>query len=193
MTINAMLEQQNMTKYRLAKESGLPHTTISDICSGKAQIEKCSAETIYRIAKVLHVSMEDLIRDQMEPEVEHRSSFDVFKSNVCHRVKDMGDLDFIVDVLQSDTIRQYYQKQWIAECLYLLAMVDYLSRLHNLPLYSAYDDLRQKRLAKPLYPMSVVMADAITKTTVYAERSREAAIPEFLRFNIIESEIRNVI
>ena len=193
MTIDAILEQQNMTKYRLAKESGLPHATISDICSGKAQIEKCSAETLYKIAKVLHVTIEDLIRDRMEPAKEHRSSFDVFKSNVCHRVKDMGDLDFIISVLQSNIIRQYYEKKWMAESLYLLAMVDYLSRENDLPLYSEYNDLRAKRLAKPLYPMSVVLADAVSKTTAHAERSYQTAIPEFLRFNIVESEVRNVI
>ena len=193
MTINTMLNQQNMTKYRLAKESGLPHATISDICSGKAQIEKCSAETLYKIAKVLHVSIEDLIRDRMEAVEEQRSSFDVFKSNICHRVKEMGDIDFIIDVLESDTIRQYYQKKWMAECLYLLAMVDYLSRENDLPICSEYNDLRNKRLAKPLYPLSVLMADAVSNTTTHAERSYQAAIPEFLRFNIIESEIRNVV
>lgn len=193
MTINAMLDQQNMTRYRLAKESGIPHATISDICSGKAQIEKCSAETLYRIAKVLSVSVEDLIRDRMEEPQEHRSTFDVFKSNVCHRVKDMGDIDFIISVLESNTIRQYYEKKWMAECLYLLAMVDYLSRVNELPLCIEYNDLRSKKLAKPLYPMSVVLADAVSHTTTHADRSYRAAIPEFIRFNIVESEIRNVV
>lgn len=193
MTVNAMLNQKNMTKYRLAKESGLPHATISDICSGKTQIEKCSGETLYRIAKVLSVSIEDLLRDRLEEPKEHRSSFDVFKSNVCHRVKDMGDLDFIIATLESNAIRVYYQKKWIAEALYLLAMVDYLSRLNDLPLCNEYDDLRGKRLAKPLYPMSVVMADALSQTTKHAESSYQKAIPEFLRFNIVESEIRNVV
>ncbi len=193
MTIESMLNQQNMTRYRLAKESGLPHATISDICSGKAQIEKCSAETLYKIAKVLHVSIEDLIRDHMEPTEKRCASFDVFKSNVCHQVKDMGDLNFIIFVLESNIIQQYYEKKWMAECLYMLAMVDYLSRENGLPLYSGYNDLRTKRLAKPLYPMSVVLADAVSKTTTHTERSYETAIPEFLRFNIVESEIRNVI
>ena len=53
MSINEILEQKNITKYRLWKESGVPQVTISDICTGKTRIEKCSAETIYRIAKVL--------------------------------------------------------------------------------------------------------------------------------------------
>lgn len=193
MTINAMLDQKNMTKYRLAKESGIPHATISDICSGKAQIEKCSAETLYRIAKVLSVSIEDLIRDRMEEPHEHRSTFDVFKSNVCHRVKDMGDIDFIISVLESNIIRRYYEKKWMAECLYLLAMVDYLSRENDLPLCVEYNDLRSKKLAKPLYPMSVVLADAVSHTSTHADRSYRAAIPEFIRFNIVESEIRNVV
>lgn len=193
MTINAMLDQKNMTRYRLAKESGIPHATISDICSGKAQIEKCSAETLYRIAKVLSVSIEDLIRDRMEKPQEHRSTFDVFKSNVCHRVKDMGDIDFIISVLESNIIRRYYEKKWMAECLYLLAMVDYLSRENDLPLCVEYNDLRSKKLAKPLYPMSVVLADAVSHTSTYADRSYRAAIPEFIRFNIVESEIRNVV
>ncbi len=193
MTINAMLDQKNMTRYRLAKESGIPHATISDICSGKAQIEKCSAETLYRIAKVLSVSIEDLIRDRMEKPQEHRSTFDVFKSNVCHRVKDMGDIDFIISVLESNIIRRYYEKKWMAECLYLLAMVDYLSRENDLPLCVEYNDLRSKKLAKPLYPMSVVLADAVSHTSTHADRSYRAAIPEFIRFNIVESEIRNVV
>lgn len=33
MLINEELERQNMTKYRLSLESGVPHTTIIDICS----------------------------------------------------------------------------------------------------------------------------------------------------------------
>ena len=57
MTINELIKEKNITKYRLAKNSGIPYTTINDICNGKARIEKCSAETIYRIAKELGVSM----------------------------------------------------------------------------------------------------------------------------------------
>ena len=66
MMIIELMEKQNITKYRLAKKSGVPYSTINDICSGKAQLEKCSAETIYRIAKVLGVSMESLIEPCFE-------------------------------------------------------------------------------------------------------------------------------
>ena len=65
MDINKIIEQKQITKYRLAKESGVPHATLNDICSGKTNIGKCSAETLYKIAKVLDVSMESLLTDNL--------------------------------------------------------------------------------------------------------------------------------
>ena len=65
MDINKIIEQKQITKYRLAKESGVPHPTLNDICSGKTNIGKCSAETLYKIAKVLDVSMESLLTDDL--------------------------------------------------------------------------------------------------------------------------------
>lgn len=61
MNLNIIIRQSGMTKYKVAKLSGVPHATLNDLCSGKSRIEKCSAETLYRIAKVLNVSMESLI------------------------------------------------------------------------------------------------------------------------------------
>ena len=103
MTIYELMENKKITKYRLAKESGIAYTTINDICSGKAQLEKCSAETIYRISKVLGVSMESLI----EPCFDKRSDFELFKSNICHRLKELGDIDFVIELLEEDSIRKY--------------------------------------------------------------------------------------
>ncbi len=71
MTINEILTQKGMTKYRLAKISGVPNATLSELCSGKTNIEKCSAETLYKISKALCVSMESLIegnRNMSKPE-----------------------------------------------------------------------------------------------------------------------------
>ena len=65
MDINDILRESGMTKYRLSKLSGVPHATLNDLCSGKSRIEKCSAETLYKLAKALQVSMEILIEDAM--------------------------------------------------------------------------------------------------------------------------------
>lgn len=58
MIIDDLLKERGMTKYRLAVTAGIPHATLNDICSGKTRLEKCSAETVYKLAKALEVSME---------------------------------------------------------------------------------------------------------------------------------------
>ena len=45
MIINELLEKEKMSRYRLSKESGVAMTTITDICSGKADLDKCAAGT----------------------------------------------------------------------------------------------------------------------------------------------------
>ena len=54
MIINDLLEKEKMSRYRLSKESGVAMTTITDICSGKADLDKCAAGTLHKIAKVLN-------------------------------------------------------------------------------------------------------------------------------------------
>lgn len=63
MIIEDLLAKRNMTKYRLAVDAGVPHATLNDICSGKTKLERCSAETVYKLAKALGISMELLIED----------------------------------------------------------------------------------------------------------------------------------
>jgi len=188
MTINNFLEQKNITKYKLSKISGVPYATISDICTGKAKIEQCAAGTLYKLSKALDVTMEDLIADSME----YRSSFETFKSNVCHMVKDMGDINFIIDILESDKIRELWNRKWYPECLYMLAMVDYLSRENDLPLCANYNDIRSARLQKPIFPSSIIAMSVLSKSERPKVDSLNAAIPEFKRFNIVENEVRNV-
>ena len=65
MSINELLSDIGMTKYRLAKLAGIPNATLSELCSGKTSIEKCSGETLYKIAKALNVSIESLLDDRM--------------------------------------------------------------------------------------------------------------------------------
>lgn len=189
MTINELIENKNITQYRLAKESGIAYTTINDICSGRAQLAKCSAETIYRISRVLGVSMESLI----EPYFDKRSDFEIFKSNTCHKLKELGDIEFIIELLEEDRIRKYYKKKWFPESLYLLAMLDYISRENDIPLCTQYDDIRTVKLKSVLFPASVLVAAKVTKNNEVKYHSIKEAIPEFMRFNIVESEVRNVI
>ena len=183
------MKQKNMSIYRLAKTSEVPYATVNDIFNGKAQLEKCNAETIYRIARALDVSMEELLA----PCFLKRSSFENFKSTVCHRVRELGDTGFIADTLESDEIRTYYDRKWYPESLYLLAMLDYISRENGIPLCDDYDDIRRCRLEKPIYPASIRAVSAASRSDAAMRQAAATAIPEFRRFNIIENEVRNVI
>lgn len=189
MTINELLQQREMSKYRLSQLSKIPYTTINDICSEKTSLKKCSADTVYRIAKALNVSMEELLAHYYE----YRCDFESYKSNVCHKLKEQGDIDFLIHTLESDEIRICYQKKWYPECFYLLAMVDYISRMNHVALCEDYDDLRGQKLSEIIYPTSVLALSAANKNEDAKRQAVKEAIPEFIRFNIVENEVRNVV
>lgn len=188
MIVNKLIEQKKISRYQLSKNSGIPYTTICDICNGKAKLSKCSAETVYKLSKEFDVSMETLLEPYLT-----RCDFELFKSNVCHKVKELGDVGFIIETLESNDIRNYYEKEWYPESLYLLAMLDYISRMNDVPLCSDYDDLRCVRLSEIIYPASILAVAAATKNDKIKEQAKLEAIPEFLKYNIVESEVRNVI
>lgn len=134
-----------------------------------------------------------MIKNLMKPCCDRRGSFELFKSNVCHRLRKLGDVDFIIETLEKDDIRLYYENKWYPESLYLLAMLDYISRVSNVPLCTKYDDLRRCKLSETIFPSSVLATAAVAKNELAKDQARNEAIPEFMRFNIVESEVRDVI
>ena len=73
MLISTILKEKNMTQYKLAVQSGVPQSTLSDIMNGKTRIEKCSGETLYKLSLVLGVTIEELIQDSIERAAIERS------------------------------------------------------------------------------------------------------------------------
>ena len=71
-------------------------------------------------------------------------------------------------------------------------MIDYLSRINSLPVCTNYNDIRSQKLEKPYFPASVVVSYAATGDERIKEKAITNAIPEFMRFNIVESDVRNV-
>ena len=189
MRLTDILAKKDMTMYKLSKKSGIPYTTVRDISSGKTGIEKCSGETLYKLAKTLEMSIETLIKDA----VEYRAGFEWYKSQTCHLVKDMGDLNFIIDTLENDKITELWKKGWYAECLYLLGMLDYLSRENDLPLCDKYTEMRRAKLKEIIYPAGILTICAFSGNEKYKQECLKDAIPEFLWHNIVESEVRNVV
>ncbi len=62
MTLQSMLRERKMSMYRLSKLSGVPKTTVIDICSGKSNIEGCTAKTVMQLSRALGCSMEELMQ-----------------------------------------------------------------------------------------------------------------------------------
>lgn len=65
MTLQTKLNEKGMSMYQLSKRSGVPKTTVLDICSGKSEIGACNARTVQRLSQALGCSMEELM--QMAP------------------------------------------------------------------------------------------------------------------------------
>lgn len=125
--------------------------------------------------------------------MERRIDFEAFKSNVCHTLKELGDIEFINRTLKSNSIRQLYTMSWYPESLYLLAMLDYISRINSIPISDEYNDIRCFKLSEILYPADILIMYELTKDEDDLIDSFENAIPEFRRFNIVENEVRNVV
>ena len=62
MTFKEYLKKRGFTGYRLSKESGVPYTVTNELMNEKKQLENCSVHTVLRIARVLGVSIEDLLQ-----------------------------------------------------------------------------------------------------------------------------------
>lgn len=190
MQLSMLLEQKDMSTYQCSKISGIPYTTLLELVKGKTHIEKCAAETIYRLADVLDTTMDELYRKLRSSD--NRVAFETFKSNVCHFVKEKGDIDFIIDTLKSDDIGQYWSRKWYPEAYYTLAMIDYLSRENHLPVCTNYDSIRSTSLKETLFPRDITLAASLDPSLDVREKAIAESIPEFIRFNIVEKEIRNV-
>lgn len=134
-----------------------------------------------------------MCNSEFESHMCERSDFENFKSSICHRLKRLGDEEFVIGALESNEVRTYFERKWYRESLYLLAMIDYISRLNNIPIAVDYDDIRSHKLEKSLYPRSARALALANEDESVLRKVEEEAIPEFKRFNIFENDVRNVV
>lgn len=187
MSLKSILDSKNISQYRLSKLCKIPYTTINDIYNERTELMHCSAETVYKIAKALNLTVDYLLEDAL------RCNFELFKSNVCHKLKELTDINFVIDVLESNQIRAYYEKKWYPECFYLLATLDYISRINNIPICNDYNDIREHKLEQTIYPSSITAMYLTSKDENIKKEAYQNSIPEYRKYNIVESEIRNVV
>ena len=61
MKLKDYISERNISIALLAKESGLPYSTVSEVVNGKKALDKCSAGTVWCIASALGTSVEKLL------------------------------------------------------------------------------------------------------------------------------------
>lgn len=76
MSIKSYIEENNISIASLSKETGLPYTTVSELVNGKKSLGKCSAETVYRLAKGLQTTVEGLLLSESGSTFNDRFSLD---------------------------------------------------------------------------------------------------------------------
>jgi len=118
--------------------------------------------------------------------------FENFKSNICHLIKSLGDLRFLVLILKKDIIRYCFMNKHFLECYYFLGLSDYICHNNKLPLDNEYNDIRKYKMSEMVFPGGVNVLCCIFGNEEPKKEALEKAIPEFLLYNIVEWGIENV-
>ena len=121
------------------------------------------------------------------------SQWNAFISNLQHQIKSEGDLSFIRFCITSHFAERCFLSKQYDKGLYVVATVDYLCRISNIPLYSGYDEMRKWKLEEPKYPEDIEQLHDTELKEMLKRKCMEECLPEFKRANIMEKGVRHVI
>ena len=71
------LQSNNKSIYAIAKESGIPYSTLNDLAGGKVPIDQCRTGLTRRLAGALGLSMEEVYRLCVEEPVTVTTSYGI--------------------------------------------------------------------------------------------------------------------
>ena len=64
---------------------------------------------------------------------------------------------------------------------------------NEVALCTDYDDLRNKKLQETVFPSSIIAQALVTGDETIKSKAIEESIPEFIRFNIVEKDVPDVV
>ena len=185
MYIKQYLEDNSISIYKVANSALVAYPTVFNIVNGKVDILNCALGVVKKIADALNLTIDELLTL-----CDKNHSFNLFRSEQCHLVNRIGEIDYVIDLLEKKKIDYYWKLDMKAEAFYLLAMLDYLSRRNGLPKCTEYEDIRRYKLEKTVFPADTELSEKLLGKDAQQE-ALDHAIPEFLNFNIVECEIIN--
>lgn len=183
MVLNELMYSKGWSKYKLSKQANIPYSTIEDIFSMKTKICNLTLANSIKLANALQIDL------SLVATLQNKTDEDLFRSQVSHDLKNNGDLKFIEKTIESNEIEKLNKYHLYFESLYLLSMLDYVSRKNNVPLVKDYEHIRKQVLKKISYPKSLLLV--CNKDDL--KREFDNSILEFKQHNIAEREPYNVV
>lgn len=178
-----MLKKKNMSVYELSRRTNIPYTTLNELVRGNKSLKNCSVKILKALSQELHMTMDEIYN---VCEKTSYMDFEVFKSNEQHRLKEKGSVDYLIYVLETDIIHEYWKKGRRVEALYMTCLYDYISEKCHMEKYNGYDEIRKYKLEEPLYPVTVQQG------LESKSECEKLAIPIFKQHGIMEVDVFNV-
>ena len=183
MYIKQYLEDNKISIYKVANSAVVAYPTVFNIVNGKVDILNCALGVVKKIADALGLTIDELLTL-----CDKNRTFELFRGEQHHLVKRMGEIAYVIDLLENKKIDYYWKLDMKTEAFYLLAMLDYLSRRNNLPICEEYNEIRKYKLERPVYPADTELSEKLLGKNTH-KAALKKAIPEFMEFNIVECEV----
>lgn len=183
MNIKQYLEDNRISIYKVANTALVAYPTVFNIVNGKVDILNCALGVVKKIADALNLTIDEFLTL-----CDKNHSFALFRGEQCHLVNRMGEIDYVIKLLESKKIDYYWKLDMKAEAFYLLAMLDYLCRRNELPICKDYNEIRQYKLEKMIFPADTDLSNKLLDKDSRKD-ALDHAIPEFLEYNIVECEV----
>ena len=135
MYIKQYLEDNRISIYKVANNAVVAYPTVFNIVNGKVDILNCALGVVKKIADALGLTIDELLTL-----CDKNRTFELFRGEQRHLVKRMGEIAYVIDLLENKKIDYYWKLDMKTEAFYLLAMLDYLSRRNDLPICEEYNE-----------------------------------------------------
>lgn len=174
MNIKVYLKERHISVREMASITSIPYSTLNDIVNEKVNLEECQYKTLKKIAVFLKINMDDLVYE--------KEDFQTFRNNLHHELKDRGAIDTLLSILENRKIDYYLLHDDFVKAMYLLSLLDYLSKENHLPLCQEYSELRKQSLQEAFFVGDQVK---LHKNRPY--------IQEFVMHNIYEGDLYDAV
>ena len=174
MNFERELKERNMSIRECSLRSGIPYATLYPIIKGQIDIGTCSYYTVAKLARVLGYRPDEIVNE--------KEDFQTFRNNLHHEIK-RNELALILEIVENDEVSRYLRHEEYLKALYMVGVVDYISKKHGISLCDKYDDVRKMKLEKAYY-----IGDAVLDPP-----KKEDCIEEFLKYNIYEGDLYDAV